>query len=281
MHTNRRRISSALLLLTFSAGTLLVLSSWVAAEGPIAGFPLFTPLQGFNKVEGVGVDKVGNVYVSVQVGELVQILKFSPDGEQSPFADIGIGESGGIAVSANGDIFTAVAVGSGRGVYRVDRDGNAVRLPGTEQIVFANALSFDPRGDLFVTESYSRTAEGYGQGGIWRIPPQGEAELWLRDDLLTGIGVVLGYPVGANGIAYYHGDLYVVNCDKASLYGFRSARTAAPVNPMSGKRLRTRLRDHRFRSRGTGWLSMCTATYMSPLSAGTPSCASMRTTDPR
>jgi sugar lactone lactonase YvrE len=33
--------------------------------------------------------------------------------------------------------------------------------------------------------------------------------------MLTGIGAVLGYPVGANGIACFHGDLYVVNTDKS------------------------------------------------------------------
>jgi sugar lactone lactonase YvrE len=192
--------------------TLVCLSAWAAAEGPVANFPLFTPL-GPGKVEGVAVDKVGDVYVSIVEGEHVRILKFSPAGDQSIFADMGKGESNGLAVDARGDVYAAVAVGAGRGVYRVSRDGNAALLPGTEKIVFANALAFDQRGNLFVTESYSITAGGYGQGGIWRIPPGGEAELWLRDELMTGTGV-LGYPVGANGIAFYHGDLYVVNCDK-------------------------------------------------------------------
>jgi sugar lactone lactonase YvrE len=77
-----------------------------------------------------------------------------------------------------------------------------------------NSLAFDQRGNLYVTESSSVAAGGYGQGGIWRIPSGGNAELWLRDDLLTGTGLPLGYPLGANGIAFYHSDLYVVNSDK-------------------------------------------------------------------
>lgn len=54
----------------------------------------------------------------------------------------------------------------------------------------------------------------YGPGGIWRISRSGEVEPWFRHPLLTGIGAVLGYPVGANGIGFSHGDLYVANTDK-------------------------------------------------------------------
>jgi hypothetical protein len=44
------------------------------------------------------------------------------------------------------------------------------RLPGTEQIVFANALAFDHAGTLYVTESYSMSSPTtFGPGGIWRI----------------------------------------------------------------------------------------------------------------
>ena len=119
----------------------------------------------------------------------------------------------GLFVTPNGDLYVAMATGPGQGVYRLDRKGNAELLPGSEQIVFPNGFAFDDRGNLYVTESNSGTAGAYGQGGIWRIPPGGEAELWVRDALLTGTGVT-GVPMGANGIAYYHGDLYVTNTDK-------------------------------------------------------------------
>jgi sugar lactone lactonase YvrE len=101
-------------------------------------------------------------------------------------------------------------VGSDKGVYRVDREGQIELLPGSDQIVFANALAFDHRGTLYVTESYSGEPPDYGPGGIWRIPRGGQAELWMRHELLTGFKV-LAYPIGANGIAFYHGDLYVTN----------------------------------------------------------------------
>lgn len=44
------------------------------------------------------------------------------------------------------------------------------------------------------------------------------AELWLRDDLLTGLcatGGQIPFPTGANGIAYRHGALFVDNNEKA------------------------------------------------------------------
>jgi sugar lactone lactonase YvrE len=53
--------------------------------------------------------------------------------------------------------------------------------------------------------------------GIWRILQKGgPAELLIRDELLSGLCPpnFLGYPIGANGIGYYHGDLYVANSEK-------------------------------------------------------------------
>jgi sugar lactone lactonase YvrE len=178
-------------------------------------FPPYIPFA--ISIEGVAVDKTGNVYVSVRDVDAGRIWKFAPDGQGTPFATIGTGVSmvGGLALDAEGNLFVAVAEGPDRGVYSIDRRGDSARLPGTEQIAFANALAFDQRGNLYVTESYSGSVPSYGPGGIWRIPSKTKtAELWQRDALFTGLGYVLGYPVGANGIAIYHGDLYVVNTDK-------------------------------------------------------------------
>jgi sugar lactone lactonase YvrE len=166
------------------------------------------------------VDKVGNVYVSVTTtAGSDQIWKFSPGGEQSLLADLGApGYAGGLAVDAAGNVYMARLLVPGHGVYRVSPKGEAVLLPGTEQIVGADALAFDQRGTLYVTETFSiDPATGkFAQGGIWRIPKGRSAELWLRDELLTGLPPGLfPFPVGANGVAFYHGALYVANTDKA------------------------------------------------------------------
>jgi sugar lactone lactonase YvrE len=94
-----------------------------------------------------------------------------------------------------------------QGVYRVAKDGVTERLPGSEVIVFPNALAFDKQGNLYVTDSAS--------GAIWRIPRGGSAQLWLQHNLLAGLGEIPGYPpIGANGIAYWHRSLYVANTEK-------------------------------------------------------------------
>lgn len=170
--------------------------------------------------EGVAVDKIGNVYVSIGGAMFPSgaVCKFTPSGEKSVLVDFGTAGAAGLAVDASGNVYVARPTAPNNGVFRVDRDGHAIRLPGTEQIVYPNSLAFDQRGNLYVTESFSIDAStgGFGPGGIWRIGKSGNAELWLRDDLLTGLPPSLfPYPVGANGIAFYHGDLYVINTDKA------------------------------------------------------------------
>ncbi len=184
----------------------------VSADG--AGrFPAFTPMPGY-VAEGVAVDKIGNVYVSLRDGDQGRVWKFSPSGEASFFATLGTGEAGGLAVTADGDVYAAMATGLDRGVYRIEPNGYAERLPGTEEIAWANALAFDHAGTLYITESYSTLSPTtYGPGGIWRVRKGEPAELWLRHALLTGVGII-GYPVGANGIAYDRGALLVVNTDK-------------------------------------------------------------------
>ncbi|MCU0564454.1 MAG: SMP-30/gluconolactonase/LRE family protein [Desulfobacterales bacterium] len=194
--------------------TLLALAGLAGAPGVArAQFPGWIPMA--NTPSGVAVDKPGNVYVSVREGDRGVIWKYTPDGTPSFFKDIGQATIYGLAVTANGDVYAAMAApGPERGIYRVDRKGNAERLPGTERMILPNGLAFDDRGTLYVTESFSMSAAGYGEGGIWRIPPRGAAELWVRDPLLTGIGLGGNPPMGANGIAYYHGDLFVTNTDK-------------------------------------------------------------------
>jgi sugar lactone lactonase YvrE len=148
--------------------------------------------------EGVAVDKRGNIYVSL-IAPVSEIRKITRDGEQSTLVDLGLGGNGplGLAVDARGTVYAAAATfdPATQGVYRITADGSATRLPGTGSIAFANGLTFDQRGNLYVTDSSA--------GAVWRIPRGGSAEVWIQDPLLEGTGAFgLGIPIGANGITF-------------------------------------------------------------------------------
>jgi sugar lactone lactonase YvrE len=212
-----------LLLLPIAVFVVAGQTGGTIAAAPAGAFPDFIPMPGVSP-RGVAVDKVGNVFVSASVGtgvnEYIQVWQFTPAGEQSFLAEIGQGTIGGLMVTADGDLYIALAAGVDKGVWRMDRKGKVELLPGSNQIFFANGLAFDDRGTLYITESVSLMGPPppFGQGGIWRIPRGGTAELCLRDELLTGTGA-LGQPVpiGANGIVYFHGDLYVTNTEKGTV----------------------------------------------------------------
>ncbi|HSL20601.1 MAG TPA: hypothetical protein VK886_03635 [Vicinamibacterales bacterium] len=191
----------------------------VAAQA--GGFPAFIPMPGVS-ARGVAVDKIGNVYVSVGEvradGEHILFWKFTPAGDPSFVADVGRGTIGGLMVTADGDLYVALAAGLDRGVWRMDRKGQKQKVPNSEKMFFANGLAFDDRGTLYVTESVSMDRSSLGQGGLWRVPRGGVAELCLRDPLLTGTGALKQpVPIGANGIAYYHGNLYITNTEQGTV----------------------------------------------------------------
>lgn len=207
-NTERRSMRFAIVL----ALTLVVLGS---AQVTLGAFPGFTATAGVP--EGVAVDRAGNVYVSVG-NTNDQVWKYSPSGVGTLLSDLGAssGGAGGLAMDDAGNVYMC-RFADEPGVYRITPDGQAVKLPGTEQMAMPNALTFDNQGTLYVTETLSGDlASGqFGPGGIWRIAQGQAAELWLRDELLTGLApTVMPFPLGANGIGFYHGDLYVANSDK-------------------------------------------------------------------
>lgn len=162
--------------------------------------------------EGVAVDKTGNVYVSLS--PIGQVRKIAPDGSQSVLATLPVGAFGplGLAVDAPGNVYAAVSTfdPATHGVYRIDRSGAAERLPGSGSILFPNGLAFDKRGNLYATDSIL--------GAVWRIPKGGSAELWLQHPLLAGNGSFgFPFPIGANGIAYRHGEIVVTNSELGRL----------------------------------------------------------------
>jgi len=98
--------------------------------------------------EGIAFDKRGNLYVSFML--LGQLRKIGPDGSESVLLDLGESGAFGLAVDASGDVYMAHF----SGVYRVTKKGAVELLPGTDDILWSNALAFDKRGNLYVTDSW-------------------------------------------------------------------------------------------------------------------------------
>ena len=68
-----------------------------------------------------------------------------------------------------------------------------------------NAMTFDARGNLYVTESLRFTDTGVS-GGVWRFAPDGTSELWIEDPLLSPESLQHPLdipPVGANAWPWF------------------------------------------------------------------------------
>jgi sugar lactone lactonase YvrE len=163
--------------------------------------------------EGIAFDKIGNMYVSIQ--SKGEIWRIRPNGEETLLLSIPATNAFGLAVDARGNVYATYAFSAAQGVYKISKDGSSYRIPGTENILWANALAFDERGNLYVTDTWN--------GEIWRVTLGGSAQLWIQHTLLYGLvpgdlGKVPDYPpIGANGIQYWRGGLYVANTEKGLL----------------------------------------------------------------
>ena len=159
--------------------------------------------------EGVTVDQVGNVYISLS--PLGQLMKLRPGSTSVELFGVIPGllpdDFGllGLAVDALGNVYGTVvsANPAAHGVWRFDgTTGVAERVPGTEAIALPNAIAFDERGTMYITDTVL--------GAVWRVPQDGALEQWIVDPLLAGDGSAgFGFPIGANGIAVWDQTVYV------------------------------------------------------------------------
>jgi sugar lactone lactonase YvrE len=172
--------------------------------------------------EGLTVDKSGNVFVGLgpPLGPYGEIRKIAPDGSQTTVVQMpeGPGPSG-LAIDAQGTLHYALFAleEETRGVYRVSDEGVPERLPGTGSITLPNGLAYDQQGNLYVTDSIP--------GIVWRVPRGGSAEAWYQDETLVGCGSDPSLPpVGANGVVYWHNQLYVASTEQGLI-------TRIPIAP--------------------------------------------------
>lgn len=200
-----------------------------------------------NSLEGIAIHKdaiyVGHRRPTVN-GLASEILSIDPDGNVSLFAtfdppasDPAVFGIGGLAIGPGGDVLAAVQTldPTTHGVWRIGAEGEKTRLPGSELISFPNSLTFDARGNLYVTDSLRFTDTGELSGGIWRFEPDGTSELWIEGPLLSPVAIEhpLGIPpVGANGIAFHPPTcLYVANSQAGQILEIGINPDGSPTEP--------------------------------------------------
>ena len=182
------------------------------AASLLAVLVMFAPPD---RPESIAIDHQGNTYVSMyQTGEVRQI---ATDGTQSTLAGPGVGANStfpgrrlaGIAVEESGNVYAALGdVPQTQGIWRIDTNGTASQF--TPLASAPNGLTFDHRGALYVSASFS--------GLIYRIGRDGAARPWSADKLLLGSNpgpCGVNHPagnIGVNGLTFNkHGDLLVAN----------------------------------------------------------------------
>ncbi len=208
--------------------------------------------------EGIALDRSGNIFVSDRKGDGTsrsknEILKIDRQGNTTVLADLGPAAPGcsgvlGLTTDSKGNVYAAFAsCNSNHGVWKVRRDGSKRHLAGSENIVVPNALTFDSRGNIYVTDSYPaevvppgpRGDEADGPGLVWRYGKSQAFEVWASSILLapaTSDPFPFAAP-GANGISFVPPNhVYVANNEKSLILDIQVLPdgSAGPIDVVAG-----------------------------------------------
>ena len=153
-------------------------------------------------------------------------MKVSLDGTASTFAVLPPGTTQGITTDPQGNLYVLLNTALGQlsnvgQLWRISRDGTTQTLLAAVNARDLNGLAFDDRGNIYISDSFG--------SNIYRFDSGGALEVWVHDPLFTphpnptpcGIHP---FDPGANGVAFNHGILYVLNSTQATLIRI-------PVNP--------------------------------------------------
>ncbi|MGP4005701.1 SMP-30/gluconolactonase/LRE family protein [Streptomyces sp. 4N124] len=162
-----------------------------------------------------------------------QLMRISASGQRTVLVTGQVGE----AISGNtrgndGTVYYSVwAPGNAarNGVYKLLPDGTPERIAALPADAGPNGLAIDPAGrTLYIADSL--------KGVIWSVPVSGgSATPWLTDAALAPVPTE-ALPIGANGLRFHNGALWVSNFNKGTLLRVpvTPAGAAGPIRLVAG-----------------------------------------------
>jgi sugar lactone lactonase YvrE len=184
----------------WTRGQVDVLAVLPAATGSVEGITVgpdgnvYAPTFGFNTTGALGGN--AKMFVISPSGNIVRTVTIA---NSSPHVL-------GLAFNPVTHVLWVLDFGAGK-VLAVDPNtGNSSVLAGPIANSGLNALTFDKKGDAYISDSFA--------GTIWKVDKHGGgATAWSSDPLLGNGGGALTPPFGANGVAFSNDGslLYVAN----------------------------------------------------------------------
>ena len=143
-----------------------------------------------------------------------ELMHISASGERSVLVTGEVGEAiSGNTRGSDGTVYYSVfAPGNAarNGVYKLLPGGTSERIAALPAGAGPNGLAIDRAGrTLYIADSFTST--------IWSVPVSGGSVTpWLTDDALAPV-VTEALPIGANGLRFHNGALWVSNFNKGTL----------------------------------------------------------------
>ncbi|MEV0480244.1 hypothetical protein AB0I69_06430 [Streptomyces sp. NPDC050508] len=162
-----------------------------------------------------------------------ELMRISASGQRTVLATGQVGEAiSGNTRGSDGTVYYSVwAPGNAarNGVYRLLADGTPQRIAALPADAGPNGLAIDPTGrTLYIADSL--------KGIIWSVPTAGgPATPWLTDAALAPVPTE-ALPIGANGLRFHNGALWISNFNKGTLLRVpvTGTGTAGPIHLVTG-----------------------------------------------
>ncbi|WP_406213783.1 SMP-30/gluconolactonase/LRE family protein [Streptomyces canus] len=154
-----------------------------------------------------------------------ELMRISASGERTVLVTGQVGEAiSGNARGSDGTVYYALwAPGNAdrNGVYKLLADGTPQRVAALPADSGPNGLAVDAAGrTLYIADSL--------KGTIWSVPVSGgSATPWLTDAALAPIPTE-ALPIGANGLRFHNGALWISNFNKGTLLRVPITPVGAP-----------------------------------------------------